>query len=77
MTRSALCLLTFPLLTLSLTQCGGGPGYKITLRDGREIQTLAKPEFKGKTGYYQYRNTDRKDGLVRADEVMLIEEQES
>lgn len=77
MTRSPLCLLTLLLLTLSLTQCGGGPSYKITLRDGREIQTLDKPEFRSKTGYYQYRNTDKKDGLVRADEVMLIEEQDS
>ncbi len=77
MMRSSLGLLTFSLLTVFLCQCGGGPSYKITLRDGREIQTLDKPEFKRKTGYYQYRSTEKKDGLVRADEVMLIEEQDS
>ncbi len=72
-TRPLSCLAAI----LVLTQCGGGPSYKITLSEGREIHCLGQPEFKSKTGYYKYRNTDGRDGLVRADEVVLIEEQDS
>lgn len=77
MMRRSTRLLSCFLTALALTQCGGGPAYKVTLSDGREILCKGQPEFKGKTGYYKYRNLDGRDGLVRADEVMLIEEQGS
>lgn len=49
--------------------------YRITLRDGREIVTASKPQFVAKTGYYRYRSLNGKDALVRADEVLHMQEQ--
>jgi hypothetical protein len=77
MMRKAFRLLLVSLAAVALTDCGGGPGYRITLSDGRELLCKGQPEFKRKTGYYKYRSADGRDGLVRADEVMLIEEQGS
>lgn len=49
--------------------------YRVTLRDGGEIITASKPDFVAKTGYYRYRSINGKDALVRADEVLHIQEQ--
>lgn len=49
--------------------------YRITLRDGREMLTASRPEFVAKTGYYRYRSIGGKDALVRADEVLQMQEQ--
>lgn len=48
--------------------------YKITLKDGREFMTASKPELNRKTGYYKYRSLSKKDALIRADEVLMINE---
>ncbi|MDZ4288444.1 MAG: YgdI/YgdR family lipoprotein [Prosthecobacter sp.] len=49
--------------------------YKITLKDGREYLSSGRPEYQRKTGYYRYRTFQKRDALLRADEVLMIEEQ--
>lgn len=66
--RSAVCL-----LALLLTTCGG-THYKITLKDGREFMTASRPEFNAKTGYYKFRGLNKKDALIRADEILMMNE---
>jgi predicted Rossmann fold nucleotide-binding protein DprA/Smf involved in DNA uptake len=68
---SSLCL----LVVLSGCQSGSRISYKITLKDGREFLSNGPPEFQRKTGYYRYKTFQDRDALLRADEVLLIEEQ--
>ena len=67
-------LISAAALTLSLVSCGS-PTYRISLKDGRQFLSNGKPEFQEKTGYYQYENKQGRDALVRADEVLMIEQQ--
>ena len=67
-------LLSTLLCALSLAACGTRH-YKITLRDGREFMTASKPVFSAKTGYYKFRGLNEKDGLIRADEILMMNEQ--
>ncbi len=62
------------LSTLVMISCST-PHYKITLRDGREYMTASKPEFSPKTGYYRFRALTGKDALIRADEILMMNEQ--
>lgn len=66
------CLL---LLLCSLSSCQSTGSYKITLKDGREYLCKGSPDFVGKTGYYRYRTFQNRDAMLRADEVLMIEEQ--
>jgi len=59
--------------TLALSSCGS-THYKVTLKDGRELNTASKPEYSSKTGYYRYKGLNGKDELVRADEVLMMSE---
>jgi hypothetical protein len=68
-------LRTLALLPVVLLCACSSVHYKISLRDGGEIITAGKPEFISKTGYYRYRSISGKDALVRADEVLRLEEQ--
>jgi major membrane immunogen (membrane-anchored lipoprotein) len=61
------------LAALLLTTCGS-THYKITLKDGREFMTASKPEFNEKTGYYKFRGLNEKDALIRADEILMMNE---
>lgn len=71
---AALRHLTLALI-LTLPACSTGPTYKITLKDGREYLCQGTPEFQKKTGYYRYRTLQDRDAMLRADEVLAIEEQ--
>jgi hypothetical protein len=64
-------ILAFGLLFLA--SCSS-PGYKITLRDGREFMTASRPEFNAKTGYYKFRNLNDKNALIRSDEILMMHE---
>ncbi len=66
--------LTTVAAALLLSGCGSTL-WKIQLKDGHEYLSKSKPEFQAKTGYYRYRNLQGKDALLRADEVLLIEQQ--
>ncbi|MEZ5385617.1 MAG: DUF903 domain-containing protein [Prosthecobacter sp.] len=46
--------------------------HKIKLKDGREVLCDGEPHYQAKTGYYRYRTPDKRDGVVRADEVAGI-----
>jgi hypothetical protein len=63
--------IAFVSLLCLLTACAS-THYKVSLRDGREFTTDNKPYFVAKTGYYRYRDLSGKDALVRADEVLMI-----
>ncbi len=46
--------------------------HKIRLKDGREVLCSGQPEYQEKTGYYRYRTPDKRDAVIRADEVAGI-----
>jgi Bacterial protein of unknown function (DUF903) len=69
--RALFCL----SLLACLCQCqGSGPNYKITLKDGREYLCKGCPELMRKTGYYRYQTHQDRKALLRADEVLMVEE---
>ncbi|MCB1275172.1 MAG: DUF903 domain-containing protein [Prosthecobacter sp.] len=49
--------------------------HKIKLKDGSEVLCNGQPEYQAKTGYYRYRTPEKRDGLIRADDVVKIVEQ--
>jgi hypothetical protein len=61
-------------LLLACSACQSSRPHQITLKDGRQFQCRGEPDFVRKTGYYRYRNFHGRDALIRADEVLLIEE---
>lgn len=61
------------ILAMLLSGCGA-THYKITLRDGREFMAASQPELNRKTGYYKFRNLSDKDALIRAEDVLMIDE---
>jgi hypothetical protein len=72
-------LLSLATAAILIAGCASAPheSYKITLKDGREYMTNSRPELQRKTGYYRYKNFEKRDALLRADEVLLIEQQGS
>jgi Bacterial protein of unknown function (DUF903) len=58
-----------------MCSCQSSGSFKITLKDGREYLCKGRPEFISKTGYYRYKTFQDRDALLRADEVLMIEEQ--
>ena len=65
------------LLSLLLAACQAPATYKITLKDGRQYLCQGPPQFQKKTGYYRYRTLQDRDAMLRADEILAIEEQGS
>jgi hypothetical protein len=68
-------LFCFLTLLFLISSCQSTGSYKITLKDGREYLCKGPPDFVGKTGYYRYRTFQNRDAMLRADEVLMIEEQ--
>ena len=64
----------FAILCL-MCSCQSSGSYKITLRDGRQYMCKGRPDFVSKTGYYRYKTFQDRDALLRAEEVLMIEEQ--
>lgn len=62
------------VLACLLVSCGS-QHYRITLKDGRTFTAEGEPELQRKTGYYRYENLEGRDALIRADEVLMIEQQ--
>ncbi|AKN26725.1 putative lipoprotein [Stutzerimonas stutzeri] len=46
----------------------------ITLNDGREIQTLDRPDYDDESGFYEYEQLDGKPGKVNKDQVRTVRE---
>jgi hypothetical protein len=67
-------LLLLILISCLLVSCQTGSNHKITLKDGREFMCKGEPHFVGKTGYYRYRTFQDRDAMLRADEVLMIED---
>lgn len=59
----------------ALCSCQSTGSYKITLKDGRQYLCKGRPEFVSKTGYYRFKTFQDRDAMLRADEVLMIEEQ--
>lgn len=72
--RRHLPLLFAPLLTsCSMPDMFASTSpHKIRLKDGREVLCSGQPEYQEKTGYYRYRTPDRRDAVIRADDVAGI-----
>ena len=70
---TARLIITVALASL-LVSCSS-PHYRITLKDGRTFNSEGEPELQTKTGYYRYMNLEGRDALIRADEVLMIEQQ--
>lgn len=70
--RSSLIL---ALAVAALCSCQSTGSYKITLKDGRQYLCKGRPEYVTKTGYYRYKTFQDRDAMLRADEVLMIEEQ--
>ncbi len=66
-TALILCSCAMPDLTASTgTHC-------IKLKDGSEVLCDGEPRFQDKTGYYRYRTFQKRDAVVRKDDVLAIE----
>ena len=65
----------FAVLCLMCSCQSSAGSFKITLKDGRQYLCKGRPEFVTKTGYYRYKTFQDRDALLRADEVLMIEEQ--
>jgi len=46
--------------------------HKIKLKDGSEVLCKGEPLYQEKTGYYRYRTPDKRDAVIRADDVVRI-----
>jgi len=68
-------LITIAAALQLLSGCGTAALWKIQVKDGHEYLAKSKPQFQSKTGYYRFQNLQGKDSLLRADEVLLIEQQ--
>ncbi len=49
--------------------------HRIKLKDGREVPCEGAPQYQEKTGYYLYRTPDKREAVIRADDVATIVEQ--
>ncbi|SDF67840.1 YgdI/YgdR family lipoprotein [Pseudomonas seleniipraecipitans] len=63
------------LLALGLvTLAGCSTPSVITLNDGREIQTVDRPDFDDDTGFYEFEQLDGKRTKVNKDQVRTVKE---
>lgn len=72
--RLPLSLLLVPLLaSCSMPDMFASTSpHTIRLKDGRKVLCSGQPEYQEKTGYYRYRTPDKRDAVIRADEVAGI-----
>ncbi|SHL76737.1 YgdI/YgdR family lipoprotein [Phytopseudomonas punonensis] len=67
---TAAFLLAFGLVTLA----GCSTPSVITLNDGREIQTVDRPDFDSDSGFYEFEQLDGKRTKVNKDQVRTVKE---
>ncbi len=60
-------------LSAALGSCASSTTHTIVMRDGNRIQAQGRPELLQNTGYYRYHTTTNRDGLVRAADVVRVE----
>ena len=77
---SAMCRLLLTLPVILLVSCSmpamfaSTTPHRIKLKDGREVPCEGAPQYQEKTGYYRYRTPDKRDAVIRADDVATIVE---
>lgn len=74
-TRMATVRLVSAVALACLLASCGSHHYRITLKDGRTFTSEGAPALQKKTGYFRYQNLEGRDALLRADEVLIIEEE--
>ena len=57
-----------------VTLAGCSTPSVITLNDGREIQTVDRPDFDDDTGFYEFEQLDGKRTKVNKDQVRTVKE---
>lgn len=68
---------TLPALLLALglaALAGCSTPSVITLNDGREIQTVDKPDYDDETGFYEFEQLDGKRATINKDQVRTVKE---
>lgn len=68
---------TIPTLLIALgfaVLAGCASPSVITLNDGREIQTVDKPEYDEETGFYEFEQLDGKRATINKDQVQTVKE---
>lgn len=68
---------TIPALLLALglvTLAGCASPSVITLNDGREIQTVDRPDYDDESGFYEFEQLDGKRAKVNKDQVRTVKE---
>lgn len=75
MRRLLLLLPAFTFISCSMPDMfASSTPHKIKLKDGREVPCEGVPQYQEKTGYYRYRTPDKRDAVIRADDVATIVE---
>jgi hypothetical protein len=75
--NSVMQSITLPALALAMSfglLAGCANPSVITLNDGREIQTLDRPDYDDESGFYEYEQIDGKPGKVNKDQVRTVRE---
>jgi len=77
---NAMCRLLLILPAIFAVSCSmpdmfaSNTPHRIKLKDGREVPCEGAPQYQEKTGYYRYRTPDKRDAVIRADDVVKIVE---
>jgi hypothetical protein len=72
-TQKTIATASAVLCACLLSACASHP-WRITLKDGRQFKASSRPELQRKTGYYRYENENGRDALLRAEEVLMVEQ---
>ncbi len=75
MRRLLLILPAISLISCSMPDMfASSTPHEIKLKNGREVPCEGAPKYQEKTGYYRYRTPDKRDAVIRADDVATIVE---
>ena len=75
LTRLATAAALMMTASCAMPDMNSAPGaYCIKTRDGREVMCNGRPLLQESTGYYRYRTPDKRDAVIRADDVATIVE---
>ena len=74
LTRLATAAALMMTASCAMPDMKSAPGaYCIKTRDGREVMCNGRPLLQESTGYYRYRTFEKRDGVIRQDDVAAIE----
>jgi hypothetical protein len=74
LTQTATIAALMMTVSCAVPDMNATPGaYCIKTHDGREVMCNGKPQLQESTGYYRYRTFEKRDGVIRQDDVAAIE----